>query len=110
MNAPSATAAMLARYGETVVLRRPTGQAQFIDVSCAARVDQFQPHEITGGVVQGDRKVILSNREIEAEAWPGPPRRGDQVVIAGRTTTVQGVETVSVRGEIVRHNMQVRGG
>jgi hypothetical protein len=109
MNAPSATASMLARYGETVVLRRPTGQAQFIDVSCAARVDQFQPHEIAGGVVQGDRKVTLSNREIEAEAWPGPPRRGDQIVVAGRTTTVQGVETITVGGQIVRHNVQVRG-
>lgn len=64
MNAPAATAAMLARYGETVLLRRPTGQA----------------------------------------------RRGDQIIIAGRTTTVQGVETVSVRDEIVRYNMQVRGG
>jgi hypothetical protein len=110
MNAPSATAAMLARYGETVLLRRPTGQAQFIDVSCAARVDQFQQHEITGGVMQGDRKVILSNQEIEAETWPGPPRRGDQIVIGGRTTTAQGVETISVGGQIVRHNVQVRGG
>lgn len=110
MNASTATAAMLARYGETVVLRRPSGVAQFIDVSCVARVDQFQPHEITGGVVQGDRKVILSNREIEANAWPGPPRRGDQIIIAGRTTTVQGVETVSVGGQVVRHNVQVRGG
>jgi hypothetical protein len=110
MNAPSATATMLTRYGETVLLRRPTGQAQFIDVSCAARVDQFQPDEIAGGVVQGDRRVILSNREIEVDAWPGPPRRGDQIVIAGRTTTVQGVETVSVGGEVVRHNVQVRGG
>ena len=110
MNAPNATATMLARYGETVSLRRPTGQAQFTDVSCAARVDQFQPHEITGGVMQGDRKVILSNREINAAAWPGPPRRGDQIIIAGRTTTVQGVETVSVGSQVVRHNVQVRGG
>ncbi len=110
MNAASATAAMLSRYGETVVLRRPTGQAQFLNVTCAARVDQFQPHEIAGGVTQGDRKVILSNREIEAGAWPGPPRRGDQIVIAGRTTTVQGVETIAVGGRVVRHNVQVRGG
>ncbi|MGE4043583.1 MAG: hypothetical protein AB7F35_01925 [Acetobacteraceae bacterium] len=110
MNAAGATATMLARHGETVVLRRPTGQGQFVDVPCAARVNQFQPHEITGGVMQGDREVILSNREIEAGAWPGPPRRGDQIVIAGRTTTVQGVETVSVGGQVVRHNLQVRGG
>jgi hypothetical protein len=110
MNAPNATAAMLTRYGETVPLRWPTGQAQLIDVSCAARVDQFQPHEITGGVMQGDRNVILFSREIEAEAWPGPARRGDQIIIAGRTTTVRGVETVSVGSQIVRHNVQVRGG
>ena len=107
---PGTTAAMLARYGETVVLRRPTGGGTAIDVTCAARVDQFQPHEITGGVPQGDRNVILSNREIEAANWPGPPRRGDQVIIGGRTTTVQGVDTVSVGASIVRHNVQVRGG
>ena len=107
---PGATAAMLARYGETVVLRRPTGQGQTADVACAARVNQFQPHEITGGVLQGDRNVILSNREIEAANWPGPPLRGDQVIIGGRTTTVQGVDTVSIGHSIVRHNLQVRGG
>ena len=93
---------MLARYGETVVLRRPTGQGLFTDVSCGARVDQFQPHEIAGGVMQGDRNVVLSNREIEAANWPGPPRRGDQIVIGGHTTTVQGVDTVSIGDRINR--------
>lgn len=106
---PGATTAMLARYGETVTLRRPTGQGMFTDVSCAARVDHFQPHEIAGGVVQGDRQVILSNHEIEAANWPGPPRRGDQIVIGGRTTTVQGVDTVAIGDRTMRHNVQVRG-
>lgn len=110
MNAAEATAQMLDRYGEPVLLRRPGGNATFIDVTCAARVDQFQPHEITGGIVQGDRRVTLSNREIEATAWPGPPRRGDQIVIGGRTTTVQGVDTVLVGSAVIRHNIQVRGG
>lgn len=105
-----ATAALLARYGEIVVLRRPTSKGLHIDVDCAARVDQFQPHELTGGVLQGDRTVILSNQEIEARQWPGPPRRGDQVIIGGRTTTVQGVDTVSIGDRVVRHNLQVRGG
>jgi hypothetical protein len=110
VNAAGATASMLTRYGEIVLLRRPTGNGQFTNVSCAARIDQFQPHELTGGVVQGDRKVILSNREIEAAAWPGPPRRGDQIVIGGRTTTVQGVDTASIGDRVVRHDIQVRGG
>jgi len=105
-----ATAAMLARYGESVVLRRPTGKGLHIDVDCVARVDQFQPHELIGGVIQGDRNVILANLEIEVRQWPGPPRRGDQLIIGGRTTTVQGVDTISIGDRIVRHNIQVRGG
>ena len=70
---PGATAAMLARYGETVVLRRPTGQGQTADVACAARVNQFQPHEITGGVLQ---VLVRSGRvgriRVQGSRWFAP--------------------------------------
>ena len=97
----------LQEAGEQVTLTRPGTTP--VSVTCWAKVTVFQPQEIGGGVMQGDRHVILSNFEIAANAWPGPPRRGDVVIIAGKQTTVQSVETLALSGVTIRHNMQVRG-
>lgn len=102
----NATADALAEVGKQVTLRRPGGPS----VVCYARSDLYTAQEIGGGVIQGDRKVILSNREILAADFPGPPRRGDQIIMGGLTTTIQGVDTQSVGDVVVRHNCQVRGG
>lgn len=106
---PGATSAMLARYGEATVLRRISGRSIFIDVELMARVDNYQPDEIGGGVVQGDQKAILGNVEIAAAQWPGPPRRGDQLVVGGRTRTIEAVITATIDGEDERHDLQIRG-
>jgi hypothetical protein len=104
------TGRMLRQYGSAVTLRRLTTGAP-VDVVCMARVDQFQPQEMVGGITQGDRKVILSNDEIAAKSWPGPPRKGDQLITpGGRTTTVQAAATIYVKSAPVRHDLQVRGG
>ena len=109
MNAAQ-TYGFLLKYGEAVVLRRPTGNGIWAECPVFARVDQFQPHELVGGILQGDRKVIMSSIELAAQGWPSDPRRGDQVMIGGKTTTVQAVDTVTLGSEVQRHNIQVRGG
>lgn len=107
---PQQTQGMLLKYGETVVLRRPTGNGNWIECPVRARVDLFQPHEVVGGILQGDRKVIISPVELDASGWLGGLRRGDQVMIGGTTTTVQGVDVVTAGDVVQRMNMQVRGG
>ncbi len=105
----TATTRQIQRTGQPLTLRRiATGTAP-VSVSLTGLVRGYQAHELLGGIVQGDRRVTIANTEIAAAAWPGPPRKGDQVLIAGATFTVQSVATEYLGATIARHDMQVRG-
>ena len=107
MRTPEAAAVdrALARAGEIVVLRR-TGLA---DLPVRAFVRGYKASELIGGIVQGDRTVIIGNTEIAAAAWPGPPVKPDYVMIAGKSSVVQSCDVRRVAGVIVCHIIQVRG-
>jgi hypothetical protein len=110
----TATRRQLLRTGQPVTLRRMSGTAPnqtATDVACTAVVRGFQPDELAAGsgLQQGDRQVIITNHEIAAAGWPGPPRRGDRAIVAGATTTIQAVETRYLGTAIDRHILAVRG-
>ena len=106
----SETADAIEEAGELITLRRLAPKGIRFDVQCMAMVRQFRRDQLIGDIAQGDRRIIISNREIEARQWPGPPIAGDQVIIAGRTATLTiNPVTIRVGTEIVRHVMQVRG-
>ena len=69
----------------------------------------YEPVQLIGGIVQGDRQVTISNAEIADAQWPGSPRAHDRCVIDGRTTTIQACDTRKLRDDIVLHIIQVRG-
>ncbi len=98
--------------GELVTLRRlATGGVIAFSVDVWAVVRFFAANELVGGISQGDRMALISNREIAAHQWPGPPRERDQLIIRGKTATLQAnAETIVVDGFTVSHRMQVRGG
>jgi len=111
---PTTTAAriidMLERRGRFMSLRRRVGTtATFTEVAVRGVARGYRPEELVGSIAQGDREVIISNAEIEAAGWPGPPRRGDIIVIDGVTTTVQAPDTRRLLAETVGHILQVRG-
>jgi hypothetical protein len=83
--------------------------APFTDVAVKARVAGFEPKDLVGDIQQGDRSVVIGNAEIAAAAWPGPPKRGDRVLIDGLPFTVVSVDTLKLGEEIARHNLVVRG-
>lgn len=101
--------AAINEVGQPIILRR-IGSPN-VDIALACRLENYIAIEIGGGVVQGDRKCIIGAVSIVKAGWPGPPRRGDQVLFASgaKTTTVMGVDTVSVGLDDVRHNLQIRG-
>jgi hypothetical protein len=102
--------AALAGAGSIVVLRRPAnGSGIDIDVSVLAAIRGYQPHELIGGIIQGDRQVVMGNTEIEAAGWPLPPKKNDVVIVRGKTMKVIEVDIVEVDSTIVRYNLQVRG-
>ena len=114
------TADMIERDGEQVTLRRTTNSVHN-DITVWAKVADYQPHELIGTITQGDRRAVISNREIERWQWPGPPIDGDQMIIPSldiqlvhgaprRTMTVRANATTIIGTDIIRHDLQVRGG
>jgi hypothetical protein len=114
---PNATASVLRAGGDEILLRRLLGHGLYVEVRCAAHVAQYRPElrafvSEAGGLLQADRICTISNAEIEDCQWPGPPRRGDIVILlneGSRTTTVQDVAPANINGEIVRYDLAVRG-
>lgn len=103
----------LARFGRPMVLRRTTlaaGSTKIpLDVTVSGVTENYQPQELTDVIAQGDTKVTISNTEISARQWPGPPRRGDDMVIDGKVKAIQSVETKRLGTETLVHICQVRG-
>lgn len=99
-------AAALAKYGRPLLLRRRVGTTSaYTDVTVAGVSQGYAPHELVGGIIQGDRKITISNAEILAASWPGPPKKGD--VLDGGA--VQGCETKYLGATVLAHVCQVRG-
>lgn len=105
------TANTLEENGQSAVLRRFIGQQRGRqDVAVKVSLTKYAPAELSNNIAQGDQKAILSNREITAKRWPGPPRRGDLLILKdGTTLTVEACDTQQL-GEIAyRYDLQLRG-
>lgn len=113
---------VLAAHGEDIRLQRLMGTQQVpVEVACRAHVRGYEPHELVGGIAQGDSRVLISPTEIEAAQWPGGqvegavvgdarvPKKGDRLFIAGRARQVEAVKPIYLDGELVRIEMAVRG-
>lgn len=101
---------MLERRGRNLSLRRRVGTTNsFTDVSPRGYRRGYRANELIGGIVQGDYEVVIGNAEISAASWPGPPRKGDIVVLDGMTATVQGCQTMYDGAERCAHILWMRG-
>lgn len=94
--------------GRMIVLRRIVSGSP-VDVSVKARVRFYTPRELTGDITQGDRRVKMSNKEIRDASWPGPPQKGDRMVIDDRVTTIESVDSQYIGEDIASFVIQVRG-
>lgn len=109
----AATERAIAAVGETVTLRRPAGVSPqtFTDAEARARVTDFHADELVGSLQQGDRKLIVLAKDLEARQWPVPPRKGDKAIVRGKTLNVEAVDdsTRRVGGVIVAYEIAARG-
>jgi hypothetical protein len=100
----------LERKGRTISLRRRIGTSNsFTEVSPLGYDRGYKAQELLGGIVQGDREVVIGNAEIAAASWPAPVRKGDVVVMDGVTATVQGARSMYVGTVPAAHILWVRG-
>ena len=70
---PERIAALIAQFGQPVILQRLTGTTTQVrhDVVCQDIVRGYEPVQLIGGIIQGDRQVAISNAEIADRAMAG---------------------------------------
>lgn len=107
-------ASALGRLGRPMTLTRQTGTGASITtiapLSFNGLLREFTADDRRAGLQQGEAVVTMSNSEIAAAAWPGPPKVADKVVADGRTWIVRGCETKYVGTLAVAHMLTVKGG
>lgn len=104
----------LDQVGEVVLIRRYTGAGASrprFDVSVKARVVEYEPNELAGLIVQGDRKLIVLAQDLIDAQFPIPLRKGDKAVVRGKELNIEAPDdnTRRVRGELIAYELQVRG-
>lgn len=104
---PESVYAMLTTRAETVTLRRLG--AVPIDVLVLAKIDDAQPTPLAGNMGQFQRRVVISDLEIAQEGWPGPPKRNDQIITAGKTLTIVASDPIVIGALTVMHRIQTLG-
>lgn len=103
---------ILKEKGRPMTLRRPSSGGAPVtntDVTVYGKVFGSTAAELVGDLVQGIRRVRFGTPEIIAAAWPAPPRVNDQVIVGGKTYTVDDVDTRDIGGEVWAYILTVRG-
>ncbi|KQO86051.1 hypothetical protein ASF33_05230 [Methylobacterium sp. Leaf92] len=101
----SALDRQLTRHGEDVKLRAQDGADDGSeDLTRRAFVREYRPEELSGGIEQGDREVILSPSGLTAD-----PQRLGGLFVGDRYCTIEVANPVRLAGVVVRWNLQVRG-
>ena len=105
---------MVERYGQSIVLRRFSGNTYnatsgentqtSTDYNLKASVREYNPKELGGLVQQGDRKVIIAAEDCDVV-----PTKQDQIKINGKWTTIQAVNARAVGDVTAVYIIQVRG-
>jgi hypothetical protein len=114
---PDAARAMYRRrigVGEIIYIRRYTGQGTArpkYDAPVRARVVGYEPKELVGSVLQGDRRVIFLSEDLDAAQFAHPVLASDKAVVRGRELAIVAPDesTRRVQGELIAYDLTVRG-
>ncbi|CAO4178876.1 hypothetical protein [Methylorubrum populi] len=101
----SALDRQLSRHGEDVKLRaQDAADDGTQDLTRRAFVREYRPDELSGGIEQGDREVILSPTGLAAD-----PLRLGGLWIGDRYHTIEVATPVRMAGAVVRWNLWAKG-
>jgi hypothetical protein len=105
---------MMALVGEKVLIRRYTGTGANrprFDAEVMARVTEYEPQELVGTIVQGDRKLIVLHEDLERAQFATPIKKGDKAVVRGKELNIEAPDdnTRRVQGELIAWELQCRG-
>ena len=91
--------------GETVTLRREPAT----DVIVKASIRRYEARDLAGNIIQGSAVIHISNQEIAAASWPGPPRQGDKIIRDSKELHIESCETRNWFEDAAVHILQCRG-
>lgn len=102
------------QHGEPVLFRRFTGTGSnrpIFNAEVRGWVQGYQPLELIGGIVQGDRKVILLAEDVNRAQIGLPITTGDALVVRGRQLAIGAVDDSTHRDgtELVAFELKVTG-
>lgn len=113
MSVSGSISGALTRFGRPMVLRRtklsPTGLVP-LDVTVYGTADGYVPKVLVGSIAQGESLVVISNTEIAAAQWPGPPIKNDELIIDGKPRTIGSVDPKFLGPDILVYICRVTGG
>ncbi|MCA0032760.1 hypothetical protein [Mesorhizobium sp. B263B2A] len=106
---------ILSEVGEPILIRRYTGSGANrprFDAPVLARVVGYQPHELVGTLVQGDRKLIVLVEDLIDAQFALPVVTGDKAVIRGVECNIEAADdsTRRIGTTLIAYELQVRGG
>jgi len=107
---------ILAAHGETMTLRRmaPGDPPSWADVTVKGKrrsTPGAVGDALVGTMTQKTLMIIISNREIAAAGWPGPPRKGDYLLIgSGEYVLQDDADTRTDGGTVLAHFLVAQGG
>jgi len=115
MSVESVKASYARTLKERVTIRRYTGSGssrpRFDAENIRARTVGYEPHELVGGVVQGDRKMIVFADDLIARGMTLPITTSDKAVVRGKEIAIMAADdsTRRVNGSLIALELQVRG-
>lgn len=100
-------------HGEPILFRRYTGAGPnrpVFNAEVRAIVRGYQPQEFVGGIVIGDRKVIVLVDDMN-RAQIGFPTTADKLVIRGKELSIGSIDDNTLRDgtELVGYMLKVTG-
>ena len=97
---------LLLRYGRTITIKR---LSEHLEVNVRATSREFKPANLVGQVQQATRiYIVASSSFVDQEI--SEPRRLDRLIDSdGQVYTVESVQPVHFRDEIVQYRITVNG-
>jgi hypothetical protein len=106
---------MIDEIGEPIVIRRYTGAGvnrPHFDVEVRARVAGYQPEELVGGIVQGDRRIIVLVEDLIDAQFALPIVASDKVLVRGGpelAITKPDDSTRRIHGVLIAYELTAKG-
>jgi hypothetical protein len=102
------------QHGEPVLFRRYTGTGSnrpMMNWEVRGWVQGYQPQELIGSIVQGDRKVILLAEDVNRAQIGLPISTSDKLVVRGRELAIGVVDDSTHRNgtELVAYRVEGHG-